>query len=277
MALTMSGLAGAWSKGILIRRNYRARVLERRNRVRAEKLARAADAASEAKSRFVAMVGHEFRTPLNAIMRYSEILQMEQGRNWSQERTAEYMADILNSARNLHRLVENVLSVTSGPDEPLMANLEKIELNSITSRIAGTNLLKADSKGIQLNQVYGADRIEVLGDHWMVAHILEELLSNALKFTPSGGRVDIEVMPRSKGGGYIRVSDDGPGIPEEMQGQVFDAFTQSDSNLSRVYGGLGLGLALVRNMTEAQGGTIRLASKPAHGTSIQVSFKPAPE
>lgn len=276
MALTISGLAAAWAKEILIRRNFRARRIERQDRFRAERLARAADAASEAKSRFVAMVGHEFRTPLNAIMGYSEILQSGTGRPPTDEKASEYMGDILRSARQLHRLVENVLSVTSGTDEPLRATIDRVELNSIVSRVAGANLVKADSRGIQMTQSYGADRTEVAADHWMVAHMIEELISNALKFTGPGGRVDIEVMPRPDGGGEIRVSDNGPGIDPELQQRVFEPFTQSEDDLNRGYDGLGLGLSLVSNMATAQGGRIRMTSKPGSGTSMLIILKAPP-
>ncbi len=85
------------------------------------------------------------------------------------------MGDILRSAQQLHRLVENVLAISNGPDEPLQANIDVVELNSITSRVAGINLIRADRRKIQLTQSYGADRIDVAGDHWMVAHMLEEL------------------------------------------------------------------------------------------------------
>lgn len=272
LALTVSGLAAAYSKEVLIRRNYRARSIERENRVKAERLALAADAASEAKSRFVSMVGHEFRTPLNAIMGYSEIMQMTSNINWTREKTTEYMGDIFRSAEQLHRLVENVLAVTNGPDERLEATIDTVELNSVVSRVAGTNLIKADRLGIQLTQSFGADRTEVAADHWMVAHMLEELISNALKFTSHGGRVDIEVMPRNNGGGEIRVSDNGPGIPDEMQKRAFEAFTQSQSDLNRTHDGLGLGLALVRNMADAQGARIRLSSQAGAGTSVLIIF-----
>jgi signal transduction histidine kinase len=274
LGLTFSGFAAAFSKEILIRRNYRARQIEERQRSEAERLARAADTASEAKSRFVAMVGHEFRTPLNAIMGYSEILQLAPGRNWKPERVNEYMSDIFHSAQHLHRLVENVLTVTNGTDEALKANLEPVELNSVVSRIAGANLIKADGRGIQLTQSYGADRLEVSADHWMVAHMLDELISNALKFTSPGGRLDIEVMPRRDGGGDIRVSDNGVGISEDMQARVLEPFTQSDSDLDRSHDGLGLGLALVQNMALAQNGRIKLSSKLGEGTSVLVTFTP---
>lgn len=277
LGLTLSGLSAAYAKEVLIRRNYRARNVEHQNRVSAERLARAANAASEAKSRFVAMVGHEFRTPLNAIMGYSEILQMKGRMTPTPEKTAEYMGDVLRSAQQLHRLVENVLAVTNGPDEPLQANMDVVELNSITSRVAGLNLARADRRGIQLTQSYGADRTVVAADHWMVAHMLEELISNALKFTEPGGRVDIEVMPRAGGGGEIRVSDNGPGISAGMKEQVFEPFTQTQSDLNRTYEGLGLGLALVRNMADAQGGKIRMSTQEGVGTSMLIIFRSAEE
>jgi signal transduction histidine kinase len=274
MALTISGLAAAYAKDLLIRRNFRARKVERENLESAERLARAAHAASEAKSRFVAMVGHEFRTPLNAIMGYSEILHMRPGKSSTPEKTAEFMGDILRSAQQLHRLVENVLAISNGPDEPLQANIDVVELNSITSRVAGINLIRADRRKIQLTQSYGADRIDVAADHWMVAHMLEELISNALKFTEPGGRVDIEVMPRTDGGGEIRVSDNGRGISADMKERVFEPFTQTQSDLNRTYEGLGLGLALVSNMASAQDARIRLSSIEGAGTSMLIVFRP---
>lgn len=274
MSLTVSGLAAAYAKEIQIRRNFRSRRIERLQREQAEELALAAGAASEAKSRFVAMVGHEFRTPLNVIMGYSEMTQMRRLGLWTGKDGGDHMEEILSSARHLHRLVENVLSVTKGLEQPLTANLETVELNSLVGRVAGGCLEKADRSGIQLNQSYGADRNEVRADTWMTAHMLDELLSNALKFTPAGGRIDVEVMPLKQGGAEMLVRDDGTGIAPEMQNEVFDPFMQSESGLDRNYEGLGIGLALVRKMAEAQGVKVRLTSTPGAGTTVRMTFPP---
>lgn len=275
LALTFSGLAAAFSKEILIRRNFRARSIERMQRQRAEELAHAASAASDAKSRFVAMVGHEFRTPLNVIMGYAEMTQLRRDGEWSTDNGEDHIDDILGSARHLHRLVENVLSVTKGLEQPLAANLEPVELNSLVGRVVGACLKKADLASIELNQSYGADRNVAKADTWMTAHMLDELLSNALKFTPAGGRIDVEVMPLDGGGAEILVRDDGAGIAEDVLNEVFEPFTQSGPDFDQTREGLGLGLALVRRMAEAQGVEVRLTSTPDEGTSVRMTFPPA--
>ncbi|WP_417517873.1 sensor histidine kinase [Minwuia sp.] len=272
LGLTVSGIATAYAKDVLIRRNYRAVQVERFGKYNAQRLARAANAASDAKSRFVAMVGHEFRTPLNAIIGYAEISKLKLKNEVQGEKLQDYMRDIGQSAHQLHRLVENVLTVATGNDQPLIANPENVDLVSVLSRLVNRYAQRADLQKVDLDFEPGAQPCVISADTWMVSHMMDELLSNAVKFTPPGGRVAVHLTRRRDGGAEVRVTDNGIGIDAKMHNEVFEAFTQTDNDLNRSYEGLGLGLTLVRKMVAAHGGKVRLTSKPGEGTSVTLIF-----
>jgi len=276
MGLALLGLFAAFSKDILIRTNFRAIRKSREEKAIAERLAIQANAASEAKTRFVAMVGHEFRTPLNAILGYSEVLRMQPGEGRSTDRMDEYLTDIHDSARRLHKLVENVLSISSGPDQPLAIDPETVDLSAVVLKALKLSDAAARDAELVIGMGLDSERRSVQADSWMLAHMINELLSNAIKFTGAGGNVAVNVVTRSQGVVAVEVADTGIGMSDAQRKRALEPFFQSDDTLSRSHDGLGLGLTLVTRMMAAHGGDIEIVSQPGAGTKVSLLFPVLP-
>jgi PAS domain S-box-containing protein len=239
----------------------------------------AAESASRAKSDFLARISHEIRTPLNAILGFSELADMAESR---QECRAT-LGSLRQSGRVLLSLVNDLLDLSRVESGRLALELIPFNLRAVLRDVLEHPGLEASAKGLRLEARLAEDvPRELVGDPTRLSQILANLVGNALKFTHAGG-VDLSVERdeasweqdvRKEDPDGVRlvfaVSDTGIGIEPEVQGLVFENFTQADSSTSRRYGGTGLGLAICRQLARGMGGDILLESTPGQGSCFQV-------
>ncbi len=215
-----------------------------------------AELANRAKDEFLATLSHELRTPLNAILGWSQILNDGELDAESQQRARDI---IQRNAKVQSQLIEDILDVSRIISGKLKLEVRPIELSAVVEAAAESVLPAAKAKDIRVQRVldYGSSLIS--GDPDRLQQVVWNLLSNAIKFTPKGGRVQIR-LERVNSYIEIIVTDTGMGIPATLLPHVFDRFRQADSTSTRQYGGLGLGLAIVRHLVEMHGGTVEVES-----------------
>ena len=229
--------------------------------------------ANQAKSRFLANMSHEFRTPLNGLSGTSELLASTRLDNEQRG----YLETIQAANRSLLSLVEDVLDISAIEAGKLKLKLEPFDLRELVEQIE--LLLRPDARARHLDYVVviGADvPIALRGDAGHLRQVLVNLLSNALKFTPSGEvRLVVEAMaPPADGRQRLRftVSDTGIGIPASARAKLFEAFEQADNSLARLHGGTGLGTTIAKGLTEAMGGSIGFESSENIGSRFWVEL-----
>jgi signal transduction histidine kinase/ActR/RegA family two-component response regulator len=218
----------------------------------------AADAASHAKSEFLASMSHELRTPLNSIIGFSEILR-DQRFGPLNPRQARHVENVVASGRHLLQLVNDVLDLSKVESGRMDLLLVPIDLRETLGEAVAIVQALADGKQIEIEVSMPETQPALVADQGKLKQVLYNLLTNAVKFTPPGGRVRVEAEALA-GVLQIAVADTGTGIPEKDQLRIFEAFEQAQSPLSRINTGTGLGLALTRRLVELQGGRIGVES-----------------
>jgi signal transduction histidine kinase len=225
-----------------------------------------AEAASRAKSQFLATMSHELRTPLNAVIGFSEALIHEAARP-DPKRVEEYASAINEAGRHLLSLINDILDVARIEAGRMELAEDRVDL----ARLAQTTLRLLDpaarTASVALELAVPNDLPAVRGDERRLRQILLNLVSNAVKFTGAGGSVRVAARLDQDGGIELRVIDTGIGIAEQDLERVFQPFVQLDSSLSRRYQGSGLGLFLSRALAQAHGGSLHLESTPGRGTT----------
>lgn len=232
---------------------------------------RAAHAAVEAKSRFLANMSHEFRTPLNAILGFSEALKSGLFGHLN-PRQAEYAAHIHSSGNHLLALISDVLDISRLDLDAYVLNPERIELAPAIAAAARTLSVAAEQKGVSLRAEVPAAVPAIMADERALRQVLLNLLSNAVKFTPAGGVVTIAAERRAGGGVAVVVADTGLGIAPEDLPRLFRPFQQADNTRRQNPEGTGLGLVISRRLMEKHGGTLTLESEPGQGTRAIAAF-----
>ena len=212
--------------------------------------------ANRLKDEFLAIVSHELRTPLNPILGWSQLLL---GGRLDAEKTSQGIAIIERNARLQAQLINDLLDVSRILRGEL--NLEQTPLDlEVVIRLALTTVqLAAEAKSIQVETRFEPNIGQVLGDAGRLQQVVWNLVSNAIKFTPEDGEVTV-TLERHEQYALIQVKDTGNGIEPEFLPFVFERFRQAESSSTREFGGLGLGLAIVRHLTELHGGTVTVAS-----------------
>jgi len=233
---------------------------------------RRAEAANKAKSRFLATMSHELRTPLNAIMGFSEVMKAEVLGPMSNPTYREYAGNIHESGRHLLGLINEILDLSRIEAGRYELHEEPIRLTDVAEDCYRLLKLRAESKGLQLVEDYAEPLPQVWADQRAIRQICLNLMSNALKFTPKGGRITITIMPTLDGGQLLSVRDTGPGIPKEEIPKVMQAFGQGSLAHETAEGGTGLGLPIVKNLIELHGGTFDLRSELRKGTEAIVTL-----
>jgi PAS domain S-box-containing protein len=224
----------------------REQLLQREQAARAE-----AERANRIKDEFLAVLSHELRSPLNPILGWTKLLQM---RKFDETRTTQALATIERNARVQTQLIDDLLDVAKILRGKLSLNEASVNLSSVVEAAIDTVKTAAAAKSISVHPVL-PNIGQVSGDAARLQQIVWNLLSNAIKFTPNGGRVDIQ-LNRVGNQAEITVRDTGRGINPDFLPHIFESFRQEDASITRKYGGLGLGLAIVRQLVEAHGGTI---------------------
>lgn len=236
-----------------------ARALERRLRCEAE-------VANRAKDEFLAMVSHELRTPLNAILGWAQILR-SRGR---EARIDEGLTVIERNAHAQVKLIEDVLDVSRIIGGKLSLKFDQIDLKHVIESSTENVLLSANSKGLTISVDVADDCSTIVADPDRLQQVLMNLLSNAVRFTPAGGRIWLRAYTNGSDV-CLEVEDNGEGIPAAALPFVFDAFRQADASTTRRHGGLGLGLAIVKQIVTAHGGQVEVQSEgEGHGSKFSV-------
>jgi PAS domain S-box-containing protein len=224
----------------------------------AEQKARAeAETANRLKDEFLATVSHELRTPLHAILGWTGVLKggkLDAGGAWRALETIE------RSAKAQQQIIEDILDVSRIITGKLRIEKAQVELPTVINAAVDSMRLAAEAKEVRLQTLLDYEANLVFGDANRLQQVVWNLISNAIKFTPRGGQVMV-VSGRTDSQVEIKVIDTGRGIKPEFLPYVFDRFRQEDSSSTRAYGGLGLGLAIVRHLVELHGGTVAADSQ----------------
>jgi len=240
-----------------------------------EQMARAeAETANRMKDEFLATVSHEIRTPLNAIIGWSHLLRT--GR-LDEVTAARAVETIDRNAKSQAQLIEDILDVSRMITGKLRLNNEPVDIASVINAAIDSVQLAIDSKDLKLEVTLDPSARHTLGDASRLQQVVWNLLANAIKFTPSGGRIEVKVE-RAGRNLQIRVSDTGQGIGADFLPFTFDRFRQADGTTTREHGGLGLGLAIVRQLVELHGGTIKANSAgEGKGATFIINLPLAPQ
>lgn len=234
-----------------------------------EQAARAeAEKANRIKDEFLAVLSHELRSPLNPILGWSRLLQTNNFDPASQQKA---LATIERNAQLQVQLIDDLLDVSRILRGKLNLNMAAVDLVSVIEAAMETVRLAAAAKNIQINTMLDASLGLVLGDSSRLQQIVWNLLSNAVKFTPERGKINIS-LDYINAQAQITVSDTGKGISSSFLPYVFEYFCQADSTTTRKFGGLGLGLAIVRHLVELHGGTAS-AESPGEGQGAKFTVR----
>jgi PAS domain S-box-containing protein len=226
----------------------------------AERSARmAAQRATRSKDEFLATLSHELRTPLSAILGWTQVLlRGESAKGPEAQRQAIEVID--RNARAQAQLIDDRLDLSRIMTGKLRLDLHQVSFTKIVEAAVDSARPAADAKGVRLKAILGASHDIISGDSGRLQQVVWNLLSNAIKFTPEGGQVQV-LLQRVNSHLELSVSDTGIGIPSSFLPHVFERFSQKDSSTTRSYGGLGLGLAICKQLVEQHGGSIRAASQ----------------
>ncbi|NDJ25793.1 response regulator [Nostoc sp. B(2019)] len=208
--------------------------------------------ANRIKDEFLAVLSHEIRTPLNPILGWAKLLRSNK---LDQKKTAFALETIERNAQLQTKLIEDLLDISRILRGKLSLNVCPVDLATIVRAAMETVRLSAEAKSIQIHSDLDSTVGQVFGDSGRLQQVVWNLLSNAIKFTPEGGQVEVYLEPVGSQA-QIRITDTGKGISRDFLPYVFDTFRQADSATTRKFGGLGLGLAIVRYLVEMHGGTV---------------------
>lgn len=224
------------------------------------------------KESMMQMVVHDLKNPLASIMGNVQLIQMQGAESMSPTRLKELLQRTQESARQLMRMILNILQIGRLEERKLTLKLEPVHLRGVVQENVDEMVGLSARDNIRLENRVQADLPSPKADRELLGRVIANLLSNAFKHTPGGGQVVIDAQ-REGDAVTLRVSDTGEGIPEELQPRIFDKFVAGDSDTSkRMLFDSGLGLTFCRLAVECHGGTIWLKSKPGEGTTVFLSL-----
>lgn len=234
-----------------------------------------AERASDSKSHFLNVMSHELRTPLNAIIGFSEIMANEREGPLGVRTYADYARNIVESSRHLQRIINNILDASRIDASTFKLQEQEIDAAELAQVVVRNSRQLADEAGIALISDYASVRAEIRGDLVRLRQILDNLLINAIKFTPAQGKVEFTVRDEADGGLSFVIGDTGIGIAKKDLERVFEPFVQADVGMNRKFAGTGLGLPIARKLAEAHGGKVKLESTPNLGTTAIFTLPPS--
>jgi PAS domain S-box-containing protein len=223
--------------------------------------------ANRLKTEFLANMSHELRTPLNAIIGFAELMYKGKVGPLSPEHR-EYVGDIRTSSRHLLQLINDVLDLAKVESGTMEFRPEEVDLAQLTTEVRDILRGLAAKKHLRVEMDVHEEVRNVVVDAGRVKQILYNYLSNAIKFTPEGGRILVRVASESPSLFRIDVEDTGVGIPFEQLGKLFVEFQQLDASAAKQHQGTGLGLALTKRIVEGHGGRVAVRSTPGHGSTF---------
>jgi len=254
----------ALQKTVNVLRKSQTRIVELAESYEQEKIR--AEEANQSKSEFLANMSHELRTPLNAINGFSDIMKKEMFGPLGDPRYKEYVSDILFSGQHLLSLINDILDMSKIEAGKMNLNVETVDINELVQQVIRIVRGRAEDNSQKL--IYEAAKTrEIEADPRTVKQILLNLITNAIKFTPEGGVVSVDVNVKSAGI-IVQVSDTGIGIAPEDLKRLAQPFEQVETEKSRQVEGTGLGLALSKSLVELHGGNFRIESVVGEGTTV---------
>ncbi|MDP8988131.1 MAG: ATP-binding protein, partial [Actinomycetota bacterium] len=219
------------------------------------------------KTEFLANISHEWKTPLTPIKAYAAMLS---SRSFPPERTREFASEILLGATQLERVITRLVNFATVAAGRLELRTEEVPTTDLFDAVEARWSDRLGDRHTLVRRV-ARGTPAVRGDRRYLDHMLDELVDNAVKYSPAGGRVVLSARPGGDGAAPtvdVSVSDEGVGIPPDRLDSIFGDFAQGDGSATRRFGGLGLGLALVQQVSEAHGGTLTCRSRPGEGSTF---------
>lgn len=247
--------------------------LVRQRTARLEQANAALEAANSAKSDFLARMSHELRTPLNSVIGFSELMLM--GASGDLPGELRHHAELINHAgKYLLRLINDVLDLAKIERGTMEAQPAAFDATAVVREVVETLAVQADERGLALTTELPADSVSVYSDERLVSQILMNLLGNAIKFTEEGS-VTVTLLCEPDGAVTMRVSDTGPGISDDDQPHLFEAFWQPEGARVQQYGGAGLGLSISARIAELIGARLTVESAVGAGSTFTLELPPA--
>lgn len=247
---------------------------EKRNAILKDALLQAQQ-ANEAKNMFLANMSHDIRTPMNAIVGFSTLLENEAE---NPDKVRQYAQRITSSSRHLLGLINDVLDMSRIESGKMVLNVTRFSVRELLEEIEALILPQVGKKE-QHFDLHLHEKVPdwILGDRLRIEQILINLLTNAVKYTPERGNIEMDVLNCGQGStGYVHlrfvVADDGIGMSEEFQKTIFDPFTREINSLTNKVQGTGLGMAITRNLVNLMSGTISVKSKKGEGSTFEVDM-----
>ena len=232
-----------------------------------------AQSASDAKSDFLALTSHELRTPLNAIIGFAELCR-RQITETAGERIPSYLDNILSASGHLVQIIDNLLDTVRIENESTDMDLIELGVAGLIRDTMSMIEVRAKDSGIVLVAAPAAEDLSVIADKTAARQILINLLTNALKFTPEGGSVGVDIVRGKEDLLYITIWDTGIGIPVDQQQAVFDRFHRVRSDaFTTTTEGVGIGLHVARNLAQLMGGDITLESELGRGSRFTLALR----
>jgi signal transduction histidine kinase/ActR/RegA family two-component response regulator len=267
LVLAVAGQAGVALDNARLYEQAQRAAAERKALLDSERAARAeAERMSDAKDDFLATLSHELRTPLNAILGWAQVLRM------SDRKAGEMLAGLETIERNARvqaQLIDDLLDMSRINSGKLRLDVQSLHPLAFIDAAIETVTPAAIAKGIRVERLLDPAAGPISGDPGRLQQVVWNLLSNAIKFTPRGGTLDV-LLRRAGTHAEIAIADSGIGIQPELMPHLFERFRQGDASTTRKYGGLGLGLSLVKRLVELHGGTVGVES-PGEGMGTTVT------
>jgi PAS domain S-box-containing protein len=233
-----------------------------------------ADHARETRSQFLNVLSHELRTPLNAIIGFSEIMAAEREGPLGSGSYSGYSRSIAESSRQLQRIISDIIDANRIDSPSFKLHEQEVDAAELAQVALRSCRQLAEGGNVALTGDYQSVHAEIRGDLSRLKQILENLISNAVKFTPALGTIHLLLSDEADGGLAFVVKDSGIGIQKKDLERIFEPFVQVDVGMSRKFGGTGLGLPIARRLAAAHGGSISIESVPGVGTTATFRLPP---